>query len=145
MTAHDVIQVGELEIRFRLEAGETAGSLTMFEFTVPAGGRVPVPHSHDAFDETVYGLDGVMTWTLDGQTVRVGPGEVLFIPRGHVHQFVNLETHAVRTLSVITPGLLGPDYFRDIAAVLAAGGPPDIERIKEVMRRHGLRPAMATA
>lgn len=138
----DVIHAGPIEIRFRLQAEETAGSLTMFEFVVPAQARVPVPHSHDAFDETVFGLAGVMTWVLDDREVRVGPGDVLFIPRGHVHHFANLDTHDVRELSVIVPGLLGPDYFREIAEVINAGGPPNIERIMEVMRRHGLRPAL---
>src|SRR5688572_12594707 len=78
MNAHEVIRVGPIEVRFRLESGHTAGSMTMFEFSVPANARVPVPHSHDAFDETVYGLEGVATWTLDGQKTRVGPGDVLF-------------------------------------------------------------------
>ena len=137
----DVIRVGQIEIRFRLQAAETEGTLTMFEFLVPAGARVPVPHSHEAFDETIYGLDGVTTWVLDGRQVRVGPGDVLFIPRGRVHHFANLGTEDARELSVITPGLLGPEYFRDIAEVLDAGGPPNIERIVEVMERHGLRPA----
>jgi quercetin dioxygenase-like cupin family protein len=138
---HDVIRAGPIEVLFRLEAAQTAGGLTMFEFTVPAQARVPVPHSHDAFDETVYGLAGVMTWVLDDQQIHVGPGDVLFIPRGHVHHFANLDTQDVRELSVITPGLLGPDYFREIGEVVNAGGPPNIERIMAVMRRHGLRPA----
>ena len=141
-TANDVIRAGQIEIRFRLQAAETAGSVTMFEFLVPSQARVPVPHSHEAFDETVYGLDGVMTWVLDDQKVRVGPGDVLFIPRGHVHHFANLEVQHARELSVITPGLLGPDYFRQIGEVINAGGPPNVERIMEVMRRHGLRPAL---
>lgn len=140
--ASEVIRCGPIEVRFRLEAAQTAGSLTMFEFLVPANARVPVPHSHHAFDETIYGLAGVTTWVLDGRQVRVGPGDVLFIPHGHVHHFANLDTQDARELSVITPGLLGPDYFREIAAVLDAGGPPDVERIMEVMRRHGLRPAV---
>jgi len=140
----DAIRVGQIEIRFRLEAAQTAGTLTMFEFLVPAGARVPVPHSHEAFDETIYGLEGVTTWILDGRQVRVGPGDVLFIPRGRVHHFANLDTQDARELSVITPGLLGPEYFRDIAEVLDAGGPPDVERIMEVMKRHGLRPAPPT-
>jgi quercetin dioxygenase-like cupin family protein len=140
--ATGVIRCGPIEVRFRLEAAKTAGSLTMFEFLVPTNARVPVPHSHDAFDETVYGLDGVLTWVLDGQQVRVGPGDILFIPRGHAHHFANLETQDARQLSVITPGLLGPQYFHEIAEVLNAGGPPNVERIMEVMRRHGLRPAL---
>jgi quercetin dioxygenase-like cupin family protein len=139
--ANEVIRAGPIEIRFWLQAVQTAGSLTMFEFLVPAHARVPVPHSHEAFDETVYGLDGVLSWVLDGRQVRVGPGDVLFIPRGQVHGFENHGTENARELSVITPGLLGPEFFREIAAVLNAGGPPNVERVMEVMRRHGLRPA----
>jgi quercetin dioxygenase-like cupin family protein len=136
----DVIRVGQIEIRFRLQAAQTAGSLTMFEFLVPEGARVAVPHSHDAFDETVYGLADVTTWVLDGQQVRVGPGDILFIPRGHLHHFANLDTQDARGLSVIAPGLLGPEYFREIADVVNAGGPPNVQRIMDVMRRYGLRP-----
>jgi quercetin dioxygenase-like cupin family protein len=140
-TGDDVIRVGQVDVRFRLQAEQTAGSLTMFEFSVPAGARVPVPHSHEAFDETIYGLDGHLTWVVDGREVRIGPGEVLFIPRGRVHHFANLDAQIARELSVITPGILGPDYFREIADVLNVGGPPNVERVMEVMRRHGLRPA----
>ena len=137
----EVIQAGPIEIRFHLEAAQTGGTLTMFEFLVRSQARVPVPHSHDAFDETIYGLDGTMTWVLDGRQVKVGPGDVLFIPRGHVHHFANLDDRDVRQLSVITPGVLGPQYFRDIAEVVNVAGPPDVRRIMEVMQRHGLRPA----
>ena len=140
-----VIYAGPIEIRFLLQAAQTARTLTMFEFVVPAQARVPIAHSHDAFDETIYGLSGVVTWTLDDQQVRVGPGDVLFIPRGHVHHFVNLDTEDARQLSAITPGLLGPEYFHDIAEVVNAGGPPNVERVMEVMRRHGLRPALPPA
>jgi quercetin dioxygenase-like cupin family protein len=143
-TANEIIRCGPIEVRFRLESAQTAGTLTMFEFTVPANARVPVPHSHDAFDETIYGLDGVTTWVLDGQQVRVKAGDVLFIPRGHVHHFANLDSEDARELSVITPGLLGPEYFREIGEILNPGGPPNVEQIMEVMRRHGLRPAPGT-
>jgi quercetin dioxygenase-like cupin family protein len=137
----DVIRAGPIEIRFLVQAAETAGTLTMFDFLVPAQARVPVPHSHEAFDETIYGLTGALTWTLDEKKVRIGPGDVLFIPRGHVHHFANLDSEDARQLSVISPGLLGPQYFREIGEVVNAGGPPNLERIMEVMRRHGLRPA----
>lgn len=140
-SVNEVIRCGVIDVRFRLEAAQTSGSLTMFEFLVPVNARVPVPHSHDAFDETIYGLDGVTTWILDGRQERVGPGDVLFIPRGHVHHFANPDMQDARALSVITPGLLGPEYFREIAEVVNRGGPPNVERIMEVMRRHGLRPA----
>src|SRR5262249_12266324 len=112
----------------------------VFEFDVPAGTRVPAGHSHDGYGETIYGLVGVLTWTVDGAATDVGPGEALFIPRGVVHRFENHGDVDATALSVVTPGLLGPDYFHDIAAVLdaSAGGPPDFARLAEVMQRHGL-------
>jgi len=140
----ELIRVGPIEVRFRLEAAQTGGSLTMFEFLVPRGVRVPAPHSHEAFEETVYGLEGVNCWTVDGRKVEVGPGDVLFIRRGSVHQFVNLGTADSRTLSVITPGLLGPDYFRELGEVVNGGGPPDLRQVMAVMQRHGLRPVPQT-
>ena len=138
------ITVGPLEIRFLVDGAESSERLSMFECRVPAGAKVPLPHSHDAFEETVYGLAGVSTWTVDGEQRAVSPGEALFIPRGAVHGFVNDAGAETRFLSVITPGVLGPAYFRELADVVGAGGPPDPAAVEAVMRRHGLtvaRPA----
>ena len=74
------ITIGEMEIRFLLEGDETAGAPSLFEFDVAAGARVPIPHSHDGYEETMVGLEGVLTWTVDGVTTEVGPGDALFIP-----------------------------------------------------------------
>jgi quercetin dioxygenase-like cupin family protein len=122
-SASELIRVGQIEICFQLTSSQTGGQLTMFKFRVPAQGPVPVAHSHGAFDETVYGLEGVLRWTVDGQHSEVGPGEVLFIGRGVVHHFENAGTADARQLSVITPGILGPEYFREIGEVVNAGGP----------------------
>ena len=56
--------------------------------------------------------------------------EALFIPRGAVHRFENTGGADARALAIVTPGILGPDYFREAAAVLdaAAGGPPTLRR-----------------
>jgi len=104
---------------------------------------VPVAHSHDAYEETLYGLEGELTLTVDGVQTELGPGAVLVIPRGAVHHFDNTHDADVKTLAIVSPGILGPEYFRDIAAVVdaAAGSPPDLAAIGAVMTRHGLTPA----
>jgi quercetin dioxygenase-like cupin family protein len=137
------IRIGELVIRFLVEAEQSGGSVTVFEFDVPAGAKVAAAHSHDAFDETIYGLEGIVTWTLEGTPVDVGPGGTLFIPRGAVHHFDNTCDVDARALAIVTPGVLGPDYFREAAEIVgaAAGGPPDLAAMAAVMRRHGLTPA----
>lgn len=136
------IRVGELAIRFLLEGAQSDGSVAVFEFDVPAGSKVAAPHSHDGYEETIYGLEGALVWTVEGEPIEVGPGEVLCIPRGAVHQFANTSDLDAKALAIVTPGILGPDYFREVAAVLdaAAGGPPDMAAVAAVMRRHGLTP-----
>ncbi len=141
-STREEIRVGQLAVRFLLEGHESGGSVAMFEFDVPAGAKVPAAHSHDAYEETIYGLAGVLTFTVAGRRTEIRPGEVLCIPRGAVHRFDNFHEAAAKMLAIVSPGILGPDYFREIAAVTraAAGGPPDLAAIGEVMRRHGLTP-----
>ena len=136
------IKVGEMTIRFLLEGEQSDGTVAVFEFDVPAGSKVAAAHSHDGFEETIYGLEGALVWTVEGQTYEVPSGEVLCIPRGAVHQFENTGDLDATALAIVTPGILGPDYFREVAAVVdaSAGGPPDLAAIAGVMRRHGLTP-----
>ncbi|MDX6644579.1 MAG: hypothetical protein QOK40_306 [Miltoncostaeaceae bacterium] len=142
-SASEEIRIGGLAIRFLVEGGASGGSVAIFEFDVAAGARVPAAHSHDGYEETVYGLGGVLTMTVAGVPTEIGPGDALCIPRGAVHRFDNAHDADARALAIVTPGILGPGYFREIAAVLqaAAGGPPDVGAVAAVMRRHGLTPA----
>lgn len=134
------IKVGTMAIRFLVEGEESGGSVAVFEFDVPAGMKVAAGHSHDGYEETIYGLEGVLTWTIEGQGVDVGPGEALCIPRGAVHKFDNTRDTDAKALAVVTPGILGPAYFHEVAVILeaTADGPPDFAALGEVMRRHGL-------
>jgi quercetin dioxygenase-like cupin family protein len=138
-----VIHAGPIGIRFLVEPEESGGSVSVFECRVPAGVKTPAPHSHDGFEETIYGLEGVSTWTVDGVPHDVGPGEAICIRRGAVHGFANDGDADAVFLAVATPGLFGPAYFREMGEVVAAaaGGPPDMAAIMAVMRRHGLTPA----
>ena len=142
--ADETIRLGPLAVRFLLTADHSSGSLAAFEVTVPAGQRLAAPaHSHDHYDETIYGVDGVLTWTVNGQPIEVGAGQALCIPRGAIHRFDNHGSQEARALCLITPAAIGPQFFRDSADVLnaAAGGPPDRAKVAEIMRRHGLTPA----
>jgi quercetin dioxygenase-like cupin family protein len=142
-TARETITVGQLGVRFLVEAGDSNGSAAVFECYVPANSRMPAPHSHDAFEETIYGLKGVSTWTVDGEAVEIGPGDAVCVPRGAIHAFENRGNTDAEFLAIATPGVFGPDYFHEIADVIAAsaGSPPDLAALAEVMRRHGLTPA----
>ena len=139
--AEETIRIGPLGIRFLLSGENTNGSVSVFEVTVPAGQKLAAPaHKNDAYEETLYGITGVLTWTIDGQAIAVGPGQAVCIPRGSVHRFDNFGAEDAKQLSIITPAIMGPAYFREARDLMkaAAGGPPDSAKMSEFFRRHGM-------
>lgn len=143
----ETIRLGPLAVRFLLTGEHSTGSIAAFELTVPSGQRLAAPaHSHDHYEETIYGIAGVVTWTVDGKPIEVGPGQALCIPRGAVHRFDNHGGEDAKALCVVTPAAIGPQYFREVAEVgrATAGGPPDRAKLAEIMLRHGLTPAPPT-
>lgn len=142
--ADEAIRLGPLTVRFLITAENSTGSIAAFEVMAPAAQRLAAPaHSHDHYEETIYGIDGVSTWTVDGKQIDVGPGQALCIPRGAIHRFDNHGIQHAKALCVITPAAIGPQYFREASEVInpAAGGPPDRAKLAEIMRRHCLTPA----
>jgi len=140
----DTIRLGPLGIRFLVTGDDANDSVAVFELTVPGSQKLAAPaHSHDHYEETIYGIEGVLTWTVDGRPIDVGPGQALCIPRGAVHRFDNNASQDAKSLCVVSPAAIGPQYFREVAGVMkaAAGGPPDRGKLGEIMRRHGLTPA----
>jgi quercetin dioxygenase-like cupin family protein len=140
----EAIRLGPLTVRFLLAGEKSNGSIAAFEVMVPAAERLAAPaHSHDHYEETIYGLEGMLTWTVDGKPIDVGPGQALCIPRGAIHRFDNNRTLDARALCVITPAVIGPQFFREAAEVInaAADGGPDRVKMAEIMRRYGLTPA----
>ena len=140
----ETIRLGPLAVHFLITGENSNASVAAFEVSVPGMQRLAAPaHSHDHYEETIYGIDGVLTWTVNGKQVEVGPGQALCIPRGAVHRFDNHTSQDARALCVITPAAIGPRYFRDVAEAInaTAGGPPDQAKMGEIMRRHGLTPA----
>ncbi len=142
--SEEAIRLGPLAVRFLITAENSNGSIAVFELVVPGMQRLGAPaHSHDHYEETIYGTEGVLTWTVNGKPIDVGPGQAICIPRGAIHRFDNNGAHGARALCVITPAAIGPQYFREAAEVInaGAGGPPERLKMAEIMRRHGLTPA----
>src|ERR1044071_3636985 len=139
--SEESIVIGPIGVRFLLTGEDTMGSVSVFEMTVGAGHKIPAPaHKNDAYEEMIYGIEGVVTWTVDGQPIEVGPGQALCIPRGAVHRFDNFGSEDAKQLAVITPAIMGPAYFREAVELVkaAAGGTPDPAKMVEVFRRHGM-------
>lgn len=107
----ETIRIGGLLLEFLHSKDDTAGSLDMFRMTVQPNTRMPVPHYHESWDEVAYGLDGTLTFQVDGRDVPIGPGQSVFIRRGVVHGFRNDTQEPAVCLSVLSPRGAGPRLF----------------------------------
>ncbi len=135
----ELIEFGSFQVNFLRDRHETAGAVDVFELTLSPQGRMPVPHWHESWEETVYGVEGVVTYTIGGERVDIPRGGSAFVPRGVVHGFNNFTDVPAKCLCILTPGVLGPEYFRELAAVVRAGK-PDPAVMGGIMRRYGLVP-----
>ncbi len=145
--SEEAIAIGPLGIRFLLTGSDSNNNVSVFEVLVPRGQKLAAPaHKNNEYEEILYGIEGVLTWTVNGTPIEVGPGQALCIPRGAVHRFDNFGTEDAKQLAVISPAIMGPAYFREAAAVIgaAAGGPPDRAKMADVFRRHGMTVAEAS-
>ncbi len=53
------------------------------------------------------------------------------------------DSKGARAMSIrVRSSILRPAYFREVAAVVEAGGSADLKAIAVVMQRHGLTPAL---
>ena|SRR5215469_7560588 len=139
MTQSEPIMVGQLKINYLID-GTASGGTGVFELTVPPASNVPPPHSHSKNDECVYVLEGILRYSVDGATRDLRAGEWMFSPKGSVHHFSNPSEEMTRVLSILSPDI-GAQYFRDVGAVINAGGPPDRVRLLAIMSNYGLVPA----
>jgi quercetin dioxygenase-like cupin family protein len=133
------IKVGRLGINYIVDGSRSEG-LGMFELTVPPGSNVPPPHSHSKNDECVYVLAGKLRYSVGAETRDLTAGQTMSTPRGAVHAFSNPFAETARALIVMYPDV-GAQYFKDVAAVINAGGPPDRAALLAVMSRYGLVPS----
>jgi quercetin dioxygenase-like cupin family protein len=139
---HEVILVGQLEIRYLNEAGNGC-QMGCFEMRVPPGSNVPPPHSHTASEEIVYVLEGTLRYTVGSETRDLQPGDSMATPCGVVHGFSNPYAAMVRALVVNSPDI-GAQYFRDVGLIINAGGLPDKAKLMATMQKFGLVPATPT-
>jgi mannose-6-phosphate isomerase-like protein (cupin superfamily) len=139
----EIVNIGSLQLNFLLDGDDTNHTLIMFELIVAPNAKVPAPHFHVAVDEVLYGLEGTLTQTIGDTIQELKKGDKCFIQRGTVHGFTNKHDVPAKALCVLSPASIGPAYFREIAEVINAGGPPDMQRILAIMQHHGLEPVKA--
>ncbi len=127
------LSVGGSEVTVLASKRDTSGQ----EFTYQAGkqGLGPPPHSH-AWDESFFVTSGSVEISCDGQTEFCTPGTFVFVPGGTVHSF-KYGPDGGEMLEITSAGGNAAQMFKEIDAE-SPSGPPDFEKIVEVMRKNGV-------
>jgi mannose-6-phosphate isomerase-like protein (cupin superfamily) len=118
----------------KARSADTGGAYALFENVTAPGGGPPL-HVHRREEEAFYLLEGELVFTLGGRQVKLEPGAFLLAPRGLPHTFVNPGAVPSKALVLVTPGGL-EDFFDELSRL--PSGPPDVERLLDLGRRHGI-------
>lgn len=124
------------QVTLKLTAEQTRGAFTLFEDITPPGGGPPL-HYHQNEDELFMLQEGRVQFFVDGEWTELGPGSVVFAPRGVVHTFHNVGDRPSRQLILVTPSGF-EKFFAGCAAEFAKSGGPAMDRIGEISVEHGI-------
>jgi quercetin dioxygenase-like cupin family protein len=130
-------------ILFKILDADTNEGYLIIEVRSPAQQGVP-PHIQQE-DETHIILEGTHAFQIGDQTLELGPGAIVFVPRGTPHGFTNIGTGPARLLQVVSPGANFEQLLRELGEPIAdpstpppPSGPPDLEKIVAVAGKYGL-------
>lgn len=116
-TEGEQVRLHALGVRFLVEGPETGGRFSLVEHPLPPRALGAPPHTHANEDEYSFVLEGRIGVLLGEEVLEVGPGDLLFKPRGVRHAFWNAGDEPARILEVISPAGF-EQYFRDLAPLL---------------------------
>ena len=135
--------LGEL-LTHKVPSQQTGGAYALFEvITQPGAG--PLPHVQHREDESFYVLGGEFEFSIGEETLRVGAGSLLYIPKGTLHAHKNFGEEVGRMLMSQTPGGLYERFFerigdevRNPTASTAMESPPDEVRFATIAAEYGI-------
>ena len=137
-TEGKTFKLGRMTLTFKTTAAEGWNAYTLCEsFDVPESGAGY--HRHATYDETFVISEGHYDFRLDGKLLKLGPGDVVFVPRGTPHGFVNSGTEPGRMQMISSPGGIFDTFIAEVSA-LDTGSPTQraSDEARDIATRHGL-------
>jgi mannose-6-phosphate isomerase-like protein (cupin superfamily) len=112
------LSFGEITILVRIPAEATGGAFTLLEEVAPMADTPLHVHRHE--DELFYVLEGEHVYRVGDDEYPVGPGGLVFAPRGLPHSQRRVVPGHGRQLVLTAPGGF-EGFFRGLAAAQESG------------------------
>ena len=131
-------------LTLKVPSHRTGGAYALFEvITQPGAG--PPSHVHHREEETLYVLEGVYEFLIDGYTMKVEAGSLIYVPKGALHAHKGVGDGSGRMVLIQTPGGLYERFFDKVgkpadreAASLDFENQPDMEKVVKVAAEYGI-------
>ena len=124
---------------FKALAEQDGGDFSLMERTLPPGGRRPPPHRHTNCSEAYFVLDGLVSVTVEGEKLTVGPEGFVLVPRGTAHTFGNAAEWETRLLVIHAPAM--DAYFAGLHDLWNRDDAPTPDEERALMARFGMETA----
>ncbi len=130
-------------ITLKVTANETEGKYSVWEIEVPSQSGPP-PHYHTNLEEGFYVLEGEFSIQHSERTINANVGSFMHVERHTVHTYKNIGKSTGRLLVIGVPAGL-ESFFREAGILITdeesftpPSSSPDITRIVEISRKHGI-------
>ena len=110
-----------LDLIVRMPPAASGGAFSIIE-TINAPGKGPPRHKHTEA-EIFRVLEGRYLYEMDGRRFYAETGDVISIPGGAEHGFVNVTDKPARQYILIAPALDASAFFTELADVMRNGAP----------------------
>ena len=127
----------------KVASEQTGGAYSLFEVVShPQCG--PPPHIQHREDEAFYVLEGEYEFLVEGRTLRMPAGSLLYVPKGNLHAYRNVGEGTGKMLVSQTPGGLHERFFEDLgkpAGDTSTPGPeepPNVQRVVTIAAKYGI-------
>jgi mannose-6-phosphate isomerase-like protein (cupin superfamily) len=101
-------------ITYRSSNHRNGRASALFEVATQPG-TGPPPHIHHRKDESLYVIEGVYEFLIGRDTLRVGAGTLLYVPKGTLHAHRGFGEGVGRMLLTQTPGGLYERFLEEVA------------------------------
>ena len=135
-TDGDALRTPGCLLRVKVNGHDTSGAYALME-SVTLPGEGDAPHIHAEEDEALYILEGEVEVEIKGQSVLLGAGAYVYLPRHTLHSYKVVGGRPARLLITVSPAGLEL-YFVELALLLTSG-PVSASALISLSAEYGIR------
>jgi mannose-6-phosphate isomerase-like protein (cupin superfamily) len=116
-------KLGRITLTFKTTAADNAGAYTLCEALEPPDSGAGL-HRHATYDETHIICEGHYECQLGDAMLTLGPGDMMFVPKGSPHSVKSIGPETGRELIISSPGGIFDAFIAEVASSMIESGTP---------------------